>query len=77
MKKWELTLKRAVAGTSSQTYSVMAENEDDAVKLFEEAFESNQENLLRDGEEEVTVDSWGPIGKGKIAGTEIEVEIEF
>ena len=57
-------------------YAVL-ERDDNGNPTIEAYFEPHRTTIYRDGEEEVTVDSWGPIGKGKIAGTEIEVEIEF
>lgn len=77
MKKWELSLQRAVSGTVSQTYAVTAETEEDAIKMFEEAFTEGKEGSLRAGDQEITINSFGPIGKGKIKDTETEVEIEF
>ena len=77
MKRWELTLKRPVTGTSEQTYAVLADTEEDAIKLFSEAFENGQDNLLRDGEMTVTVEEFGKTGTATIEGTEPELEIEF
>lgn len=77
MKRWELTLKRPVTGISEQTYAVMADTEEDAIKLFSEAFENGQDNLLRDGEMTVTIEEFGKTGTAVIEGTETELEIEF
>lgn len=77
MKRWELTLKRPVTGTSEQTYAVLADTEEDAIKMFSEAFENGQDSLLRDGEMTVTVEAFGKTGTARIKGTETELEIEF
>lgn len=77
MKRWEFTLKRPVLGTSEQSYAVLADTEEDAIKMFSDAFESGQDSLLRYGEMTFTVEEFGKTGTATIEGTETELEIEF
>ena len=77
MKEYNFKLFRPVTGISVQQYSVMAENEDDAIEKFQKAFESGEENLLRDGEEHFEPSTYAERAIASIEETGTEIEIEF
>lgn len=79
MQKYIFTVERAFTQISVQPYSVEAESEEDAIKMFTEAFENCDEQSIADGQEIVSEEKiWSPKAVGRLEGnSEFVLEMDF